>query len=80
MEIDKLILDLHIRINMEIPMWCSRLRIRHCRSHGTGHSRSEGLTPGPGTSTCHGYGQKLKKEKTWKNIQENIKRETSWGN
>ena len=40
-----------------LNLWCNRLRIRHCRSCGTGCDCSMGLIPGPGTFTCHGHSQ-----------------------
>ena len=45
----------------KVPAWCSRLRIQHCWSCGTGHNCSAGLIPGLGTSTWHGVGGKKKK-------------------
>ena len=41
-----------------IPWWHSGLRIWHC------HCCGAGLIPGPGTSTCHGLGQKQTKKKS----------------
>ena len=44
----------HLKLTiMGVPWWCSGLRIwhRHCCGAGT--------IPGPGTSTFHGYSQKI---------------------
>lgn len=41
-------------------MWRSRLRIRYCRSCGTGHNCCAGSIPGPGTSMCFEYSNKKK--------------------
>ena len=39
-------------------LWSCCVRIRCCRSCGVGHSCGLEWIPGPGTSTCHGCGQK----------------------
>ena len=41
-----------------VAWWLSGLRIQRCHFHGSGYSCDTGSIPGPGTSTCHGYGQK----------------------
>ena len=41
-----------------VPMWLSRLNIRHCHCSGLGHCCSSSLIPGPRTSTCHESDQK----------------------
>ena len=48
---------------MEVPTWCSGLRVQHCCSCGTGCNCSASLIPGPGTFTCCWCGQKKKREK-----------------
>ena len=45
-------------LKLEVPLWCSRLRIQSCHSCGTGCNCSVGSIPGQGTSTCYGHGQK----------------------
>lgn len=42
-------------------MWRSRLRIRYCRSCGTGHNCCAGSIPGPGTSMCFEYSNKKRR-------------------
>ena len=42
---------------LEFPLWCSRLSIRPC------HRRGSDSILGPGTFTCHWYGQKRKTNK-----------------
>lgn len=46
---------------MEVPWWCSGLRVRHCCSCGKGCNCGEGSIPGPGTSTSCECGQKKKR-------------------
>ena len=54
----------HIKkFKVGVPLWHSRLRIRHCHCSGLGSSCHEGLIPGMGTSICRGGGQKKKKKK-----------------
>ena len=53
---------------LAVPLWSSGLRIWHCHCSSRGHCCGSGSIPGPGTSTCHGHGQKNKKE------QNNLKR------
>ena len=43
-----------------VPLWLSGLRIWFCHHCGSGYSYSTGSTPRPGTSACHGCGQKEK--------------------
>ena len=43
-------------------MWHTILRIKRWRSCASGHNYGMDLIPGPGTSTCHGCGQKIEKE------------------
>ena len=53
-----------------VPLWCSRLRIRHCHCSSSGHCHccSSGhccracLIPSGGTSTCLGCSQKKKNQ------------------
>lgn len=53
--------------NKEVPMWCSRLRIWHCRRCCTGHNCSMGFDPWPGNSHMlwvqYRGGKKKKKKK-----------------
>ena len=42
----------------DIPWWCSRLRIWHCHSCGTGCSSGVGSIPGLGTAACRACSQK----------------------
>ena len=43
-----------------VSLWHSQLRIWHCHCSGSGHCCGMGLILGPGTSACHGCGQKGK--------------------
>lgn len=53
----------NIRYNiLEVPLWCSGLRIWYCYSCGSGHNCNAVNVPGPGTSTCGRCSQR-KKEK-----------------
>ena len=45
---------------LEVPTWCSGLRVLCCCHCGSGGNCSTSLIPGPGTSTCCGCGQKKK--------------------
>ena len=42
-------------LTVEVPLWCSMLRIPCC------HYSGSGSIPGLGTSTCHGHNQKNKR-------------------
>ena len=50
-------------LDWEVPLWCSRLRIRCCQCSSLGCCCIKGLFPGLGTSTHLGHGQKKKKKK-----------------
>ena len=41
-------------------LWLSGLRIQHCHWSSLGRCCGAGSIPAPGTSTCHGHGQKKK--------------------
>ena len=41
-------------------LWHSRLRTWHCHCSSLGCCCGTGSSPGPGTSSCHGWDQKLK--------------------
>ena len=44
------------------PLWYSGLRIWCCYCRGLGHCCGVGLILDPGASTCHGHGQKKKRQ------------------
>ena len=52
-----------VEAHVQYLAWPSGLRIPSCCSCGIGHSCGSDLTPGLGTSKCHGCGKK--KAKTW---------------
>ena len=54
---------------MEGLLWLSRLRIQFCHCSGSGGCCGTGSSPGPGTFTCHGCGQKNVKEEIISNMQ-----------
>ena len=48
-------------VQVQIPAWCSVLRIRFCRGYGIGWSCDPDLISSPGISICFGCSQKLNK-------------------
>ena len=47
-----------VKESMEVPLWHSGLSTWHCHCRRSGCCCGTGSVPGPGTSTCCGYGQK----------------------
>ena len=39
--------SVNVKMLMEFPLWCSRLRIQHCLHSNLGHCRGSGLIPCP---------------------------------
>ena len=52
-----------VEVRVLFPAQHSGLKIWHCHSCGIGCSCSSDLIPGPGTSICHGSGQKPNQKK-----------------
>ena len=53
----------HLKMELGVAWWLSRLRVQHCQGCSSGCWCGAVLTPGSGTSACHGCSQKVKKEK-----------------
>ena len=57
-EIAKLISNFKNSCNRMFLCGAARLRIQHCHRYGGGGNHGTASNPGPGTSTCHKWGQK----------------------
>ena len=53
---------------LEAALRGSALRIWHCHCSSLGHCCGAGSVPGPGTSTCHRWGQKKKERSLFSTI------------